>query len=161
VFLSRHASRVHMMVRGPGLAASMSQYLIQRLQAANNVTIHTRTELVELIGERDLQRVKYRRDGGDIEERAIEHVFLFLGAEPNTGWLDNRVALDNKGFVLTGPALPSECWTLPRPPYFLETSRPGIFAVGDVRSNSVKRVATAVGEGAAAVQSLHEVLSFR
>jgi thioredoxin reductase (NADPH) len=159
VFLSKHASHVHMMVRGEGLAASMSQYLIQRLQAAPNVTIHTRTELVELIGETALQRVRYREANGAVQEREIEHVFLFLGADPNTGWLDARVALDNKGFVLTGPALPPGSWKLERAPYFLETSRPGIFAVGDVRSNSVKRVATAVGEGAAAVQSLHEVLS--
>jgi thioredoxin reductase (NADPH) len=161
VFLSRHASHVHVMVRGHGLAASMSQYLIQRLQAASNVTVHTRTEIVELIGEADLQHVRYRPRSGVAEERPIEHVFLFLGAEPNTGWLNNRVTLDNKGFVLTGPALPAECWKLERAPYFLETNRPGIFAVGDVRSNSVKRVATAVGEGAAAVQSLHELLSFQ
>jgi thioredoxin reductase (NADPH) len=161
VFLSGYASHVHVMVRGEGLAASMSHYLIQRLQAASNVTIHTRTEIVELIGETELQRVRYRTGSGTIEERAIAHVFLFLGAEPNTGWLDNRVALDDKGFVLTGPALPPACWKLERAPYFLETNRPGIFAVGDVRSNSVKRVATAVGEGAAAVQALHEVLSFQ
>jgi thioredoxin reductase (NADPH) len=161
VFLSRYASHVHVMVRGHGLAASMSHYLIQRLQAASNVTIHTRTEIVELIGEADLQRVRYRQGSGAVEERPIEHVFLFLGAEPNTGWLGNRVALDKKGFVLTGPALPPESWKLERAPYFLETNRPGIFAVGDVRSKSVKRVAAAVGEGAAAVQSLHEVLSLQ
>jgi thioredoxin reductase (NADPH) len=159
VFLSKHAKHVHMMVRSQGLAASMSQYLIQRLQAARNVTIYTQTELVELIGDTALKRVRYRSGDGAVHERAIEHVFLFLGAEPNTGWLDNHVVLDDKRFVLTGPALPRESWHLERAPYFLETSRPGIFAVGDVRSNSVKRVATAVGEGAAAVQSLHELLS--
>lgn len=159
VFLSKQASHVHVMVRGPGLAASMSLYLIRRLQAASNVTIHTRTELVELIGNGDLQRVRYRPANGVVEERPIAHVFLFLGAEPNTNWIDNRIALDDKGFILTGPALPSGAWKLERMPYFLETSRPGIFAVGDVRSNSVKRVAAAVGEGAAAVQALHEVLS--
>jgi thioredoxin reductase (NADPH) len=159
VFLSRHASHVHVMVRGQGLASSMSKYLIQRLQAAPNVTIHARTELVELIGDGDLQRVRYRPGNGVVEERAMAHVFLFLGAEPNTGWLDNRIALDDKGFILTGPALPRDSWKLERAPYFLETNRPGIFAVGDVRSNSVKRVAAAVGEGAAAVQALHEVLA--
>jgi thioredoxin reductase (NADPH) len=159
VFLSRYASHVHVMVRGQGLAASMSQYLIRRLHAASNVTIHIRTELVELIGNGDLKRVRYRPASGAVEERAIGHVFLFLGAEPNTGWLDNRVALDSKGFILTGPALPPASWNLARAPYFLETNRPGIFAVGDVRSNSVKRVAAAVGEGAGAVQALHEVLS--
>lgn len=159
VFLSKHARHVHVMVRGPGLSASMSLYLIRRLQAAPNVTVHPRTEIVELIGEADLQRVRYRQAGGAIEERPIGHVFLFLGAEPNTGWLDNNIALDDRGFILTGPALPAGVWKLARVPYFLETNRPGIFAVGDVRSNSVKRVAAAVGEGAAAVQALHEVLS--
>lgn len=159
VFLSKYVNHVHIMVRGAGLAATMSQYLIQRLQAAHNVTIHTQTELVELLGETALQRVRYRNGDGTIEERPIEHVFLFLGAEPNTAWLDAHVALDDKGFVLTGPALPRDSWRLERPPYFFETSRPGIFAVGDVRSNSVKRVATAVGEGAAAVQSLHALLA--
>jgi thioredoxin reductase (NADPH) len=147
------------MVRGEGLADSMSHYLIQRLHAAPNVTIHTRTEIVELIGGTDLQRVRYRGPSGAVEERDIAHVFLFLGAEPNTGWLDDCVALDNGRFVLTGPALPAQSWKLERAPYSLETNRPGIFAVGDVRSNSIKRVATAVGEGAAAVQSLHEVLA--
>lgn len=159
VFLSRFVKHIHMMVRGAGLAASMSQYLIQRLRAASNVTIHTHSEVVKLIGEADLEKVQCRDGNGVVEERPIEHVFLFLGAEPNTGWLGDRLALDNKGFILTGPALPPGSWAPERAPYFLETSRPGIFAVGDVRSNSVKRVAAAVGEGSAAVQSLHEVLS--
>jgi thioredoxin reductase (NADPH) len=158
VFLSKHASHVHVLVRGQGLSASMSQYLIQRLQAARNVTIHTRSELTELIGDTALRRVRYRDGTGAIKECAIEHVFLFLGAVPNTGWLAGHVALDDKGFVLTGPSLPRETLQLPREPSFYETNRPGIFAVGDVRSNSVKRVATAVGEGAAAVQSLHALL---
>jgi thioredoxin reductase (NADPH) len=159
VFLSGYAKQVHVMVRGSGLAASMSQYLIQRLQAARNVTIHTRTELVELIGDTSLQRVRYRSENGAIEECPVEHVFLFLGAEPNTGWLARHVALDDKGFVLTGPAVSHDTWREDRAPFTYETSRPGIFAVGDVRSNSVKRVATAVGEGAAAVQSLHALLA--
>lgn len=159
VFLSTHASHVHVMVRAEGLEASMSRYLIQRLQATPNVTIHTATEIEELIGETALRKVRYRGAAGNVEECAIEHVFLFLGADPNTAWLGQHVLLDAKGFVLTGPALPKEGWQVERAPYFLETSRPGIFAVGDVRSDSVKRVATAVGEGAAAVQSLHALLS--
>jgi thioredoxin reductase (NADPH) len=159
VFLADYASRVHVMVRGSGLAASMSQYLIQRLQAARNITIHTGTEIVELIGETRLQRVRYRSDNGAIEECPVEHVFLFLGAEPNTGWLAGHVALDDKGFVLTGPGVSRDTWHQERAPLSYETNRPGIFAVGDVRSNSVKRVATAVGEGAAAVQSLHALLA--
>jgi thioredoxin reductase (NADPH) len=103
--------------------------------------------------------VRYRSENGAIEECPVEHVFLFLGAEPNTGWLARHVALDDKGFVLTGPAVSHDTWREDRAPFTYETSRPGIFAVGDVRSNSVKRVATAVGEGAAAVQSLHALLA--
>jgi thioredoxin reductase (NADPH) len=94
-----------------------------------------------------------------VRDYPVEHLFLFLGAVPNTAWLNSCIAVDDKGFVMTGPDVPAELWTLPRSPYFLETSRPGIFAVGDVRSGSVKRVATAVGEGAAAIQALHAVLA--
>ncbi|MGI4936909.1 MAG: NAD(P)/FAD-dependent oxidoreductase, partial [Janthinobacterium lividum] len=103
--------------------------------------------------------VRFRDAEGAVQDQPIEHVFLFLGADPNSGWLDGCVALDDKGFVLTGPALPPGRWPLPRPAFLLETDRPGIFAAGDVRSGSVKRVSTAVGEGAAAVQTLLLVLS--
>jgi len=159
VFLAGHASHVHIMVRGKGLAASMSNYLIKRLQAAHNVTIHTETSVVELLGREELETVRCQHSGEPVRDYPVEHLFLFLGAAPNTAWLERCVALDDKGFVLTGPDVPAQRWTLPRNPYFLETSRPGIFAVGDVRSGSVKRVATAVGEGAAAVQALHAVLA--
>jgi thioredoxin reductase (NADPH) len=159
VFLAAHASHVHVMVRARGLAASMSHYLVQRLQAAHNVTIHTETSVVELVGQEELALVRCRHAQEAPRDYPVEHLFLFLGAAPNTAWLANCVALDDKGFVLTGPDLPAERWPLPRSPYFLETSRPGIFAVGDVRSGSVKRVATAVGEGAAAIQALHAVLA--
>ena len=159
VFLTAHASHVHVMVRGPGLAASMSHYLIQRLQSAHNVTLHTETSIVELAGAEDLALVRCQRGTDAVEDYAVEHLFLFLGAEPNTAWLNDCVALDGNRFVLTGPAIPAQKWRLSRAPYFLETSQPGIFAVGDVRSGSVKRVATAVGEGAAAIQALHAVLS--
>jgi thioredoxin reductase (NADPH) len=133
----------------------MSHYLVQRIEAAPNITLHTRTRVVALEGGSHLERVH-------LEPRqvlAVRSLFLFLGAEPNTAWLGDCVALDDKQFVLTGSALPAGVWPLARDPHFLETSRPGIFAVGDVRSGSVKRVAAAVGEGAAAVQSLHQVLS--
>ena len=159
VFLAAHASHVHIMVRGEGLAASMSHYLIQRLQAAHNVTIHSRTSVVELAGEDELEMVKCQRGGELVRDYAVEHLFLFLGAAPNTAWLNGCIALDSQGFVLTGPDVPAPHWTLSRSPYFLETSRHGVFAVGDVRSGSVKRVATAVGEGAAAIQALHAVLA--
>lgn len=163
VFLSTHARDVHMLIRGKGLAASMSYYLIQRINAAPNITLHTETEIMELIGEDSLEKVKWRHRNDPLEEQPIRHVFMFLGADPNTTWLGDCVALDDKGFVLTGTALMQSAfaekdWALERPPAALETSRPGVFAVGDVRSGSVKRVASAVGEGAAAVQSLHAFL---
>ena len=159
VFLASHAKHVHILVRAEGLAASMSHYLIQRIDAASNITLHTRTRIVELLGEGKLQQIRWQHRDDEPELASVQHVFLFLGAEPNTEWLRDCVALDDKGFVLTGPQVPKQDWRLERQPYSLETSRPGIFAVGDVRSSSVKRVAAAVGEGAAAVQSLHQFLA--
>ncbi|WP_168789936.1 FAD-dependent oxidoreductase [Paraburkholderia aromaticivorans] len=157
VFLSGFARHVHIVIRGDGLSASMSNYLIRRIEAAANISVHVRTQIVELNGEAQLESIKWDSQG-HIEEKPIRHVFLFLGAQPSTGWLGDCVALDKHGFVLTGPdAIPQ--WSSDRPPHFLETSRPGIFAVGDVRSGSVKRVAAAVGEGAAAIQSLHQYLA--
>ncbi|MFM0236698.1 FAD-dependent oxidoreductase [Paraburkholderia phytofirmans] len=157
VFLSGFARHVHIVIRGDGLSASMSNYLIRRIEAAANISVHVRTQIVELNGETQLESIKWDSQG-HIEEKPIRHVFLFLGAQPSTGWLGDCVALDKHGFVLTGPdAMPQ--WSSDRPPHYLETSRPGIFAVGDVRSGSVKRVAAAVGEGAAAIQSLHQYLA--
>jgi thioredoxin reductase (NADPH) len=157
VFLSGFARHVHVVIRGDGLNASMSNYLIRRIEAAANITLHLRTQIVELQGETRLNGIRWNRQG-EIEQKAIRHVFLFLGAQPSTGWLGDCVALDKSGFVLTGPDVDTK-WTSERPPHFLETSRAGIFAVGDVRSGSVKRVAAAVGEGAAAIQSLHQYLA--
>jgi thioredoxin reductase (NADPH) len=159
VFLSRHARHVHILVRGAGLAASMSHYLIQRIGAAPNITLHTGTRVAALEGDTHLRQLRIEKDGEAPRALAVRHLFLFLGAEPNTAWLGDCVALDARQFVLTGAALAPGAWPLAREPHFLETSRPGIFAVGDVRAGSVKRVAAAVGEGASAVQSLHEVLS--
>jgi thioredoxin reductase (NADPH) len=159
VFLSRFARHVRICVRGPGLAATMSHYLIQRIDAAPNITLHAHTEVCALYGDGHLAQIDLCINGGPPERVPVRHLFLFLGAEPNTDWLNNCVALDDKQFVLTGAEVPRETWCSPRAPYPLETSRPGIFAVGDVRSGSVKRVATAVGEGAAAIQSLHQVLA--
>jgi thioredoxin reductase (NADPH) len=161
VFLARASRRVHLVVRGPDLDASMSRYLIDRLQALENVTIHLGTRVTTLDGDGRLSAVRTRdREGRElrVETGAL---FLFIGADPNTSWLRNCVALDKNGFVLTGPALPVEAtdnerWRLAaRPPFLLETSLPGVFAAGDVRSGSVKRVAAAVGEGSQSVSFVH------
>jgi hypothetical protein len=162
VFLSRHAAHVHVLVRGPGLAASMSDYLIGRIEAADRITLHTGTEIVALLGDRHLERVRWaNRRTGEEETRAVSNVFCMLGAVPNTEWLDGCVALDGKGFVRCGerPAGPADGWDGGRAPFALETSRPGVFAVGDVRSGSVKRVASAVGEGSIAVPYIHQILA--
>lgn len=159
VFLSRYAREVHICVRGPGLAATMSHYLIQRIDAAPNITLHAHTEVCALYGDGHLSDIDICTNGDAPVRLPVRHLFLFLGAEPNTDWLGDCVALDDKQFVLTGADVPRDKWCADRPPFALETSRPGIFAVGDVRSGSVKRVAAAVGEGASAVQSLHQVLA--
>jgi thioredoxin reductase (NADPH) len=159
VFLSSFAKRVRVMVRSGGLAASMSHYLIQRIEAAANITLETHTRIVELKGADKLEGIRIQHKDEPPSEAPVRHVFLFLGALPNTGWLSDCVALDARQFVLTGTHIPAGVWPLQRAPHFLESSRPGIFAVGDVRSGSVKRVAAAVGEGSAAIQSLHEVLA--
>ncbi|MYM25018.1 FAD-dependent oxidoreductase [Duganella sp. FT135W] len=159
VFLSQHAKHVHIVVRSSGLAASMSRYLIQRIEASPKITLHTHKQIVELRGGDRLESICWQSAGGVAREAPARHLFLFLGAEPSTAWLGDCVALDDKNFVLTGPDVPAERWPLERPRHFLETSRPRIFAVGDVRSGSVKRVAAAVGEGSAAVASLHQALA--
>ena len=155
VFLSGHAKKVWMLVRGPGLAASMSKYLIDRISATPNIELLTRTELTHLTGSRQsgVESVSWaNRDSGQEQTHAIRHVFLFLGAEPSTDWLkDCDVAVDNKGFVATGQDL-----SLP-----LQTSVPGVFAIGDVRAGSVKRVGGAIGEGAAVVAQIHAYLARR
>jgi thioredoxin reductase (NADPH) len=159
VFLSQHAARVFMLVCGPGLAASMSRYLIDRIDATPNIELLTHTEVVRLDGdEGGLEAVTWRdRRDGQESTHALRHLFLFVGADPETDWLrDCGVELDTQGFVRTGPAVaqPHE-GTAPVP---LETSVPGVFAVGDVRAGSVKRVGAAIGEGAAAVAQIHQAL---
>ncbi len=159
VFLSRYAAGVHMLVRSEGLAASMSDYLVGRIEASDRITLHTQTEITGLIGDRYLERVRWRNSlTGAEEEHAISNVFLMLGAVPNTAWLDGcGITLDLAGFVQVGAAA-GPGWD-GRQPHTLETSKPGIFAVGDVRAGSVKRVASAVGEGAVVVSSVHQVLA--
>ena len=164
VFLSGLARTVQMLVRGPGLAESMSRYLIQRIESAPNVVLRARTQIEALEGNDSLERVRWRHlDSGEIQTRDVHHLFLMTGADPNTEWLDGCLLLDDKKFVKTGPDLrpddlASAHWTLPRPPYLMETSIPGVFCVGDARSTSVKRVASAVGEGSICVQLVHRAL---
>jgi thioredoxin reductase (NADPH) len=162
VFLSHLANHVHILVRGDDLASSMSDYLIRRIEAAPaRITVHTNSEVTALNGDRHLETVTWRHPiTGLSQTRQIPNVFLMLGAEPNTEWLNSAVALDEKGFVRTGISAtsddPANSHAMTQP---LATSCPGIFAVGDVRSGSIKRVASAVGEGSMVVASVHEALS--
>lgn len=161
VFLANQAANVHMLVRGPGLAASMSRYLVDRIAATQNITLHPHSELTRLHGDADghLGSVTWRKGRGGAEEtRPMRYVFLFVGADPETEWLaDCGVALDAHGFVLTGQA----SGEIPpgRQPASLESSVRGVFAVGDVRFGSVKRVGAAIGEGAAVVALIHQYLA--
>jgi thioredoxin reductase (NADPH) len=161
VFLSQHAKKVFMLIRGPSLAASMSRYLIDRIGATANIELRPHTELTQLHGDpgEGLGAVSWRdKQTGIDEKRPIRHVFLFVGADPETHWLKGcGVALDAHGFVLTGQAAPELAGRPMRAP--LESSVPGVFAVGDVRSGSVKRVGGAIGEGAAVVASIHQHLA--
>jgi thioredoxin reductase (NADPH) len=165
VFLSSVATRVHMLVRGPGLSDSMSRYLIQRIESTPNVVLRTRTQVEALEGDNGLERVRWRHvDSGETETRALRNLFLMTGADPNTDWVAGCVCLDDKNFVKTGVDLLQEDldaahWTLPRRPYLMETSIPGVFCVGDARSTSVKRVASAVGEGSICIQLVHRALA--
>jgi thioredoxin reductase (NADPH) len=164
VFLSQTARQVHLLVRSGGLAESMSRYLIRRIEESSNITLRTHTEITALEGRDHLERVQWRdSQTGNAETRDISHVFIMTGAAPNTRWLDGCVVLDAKAFIKTGPDLsPDDLhaahWPLSRAPYLLETSLPGVFAVGDVRSGNQKRVASAVGEGSTAVALVHQVL---
>jgi len=152
---------LHLVVRGDGLEDSMSRYLVDRIDALPNVELHTHTEIVGLEGDRaqGLDAVIFKdRKTGETHRCPLRHIFLFIGADPNVGWLDNCIATDNKGFVVTGTLDPATHGN-GRPALPLETSHPGIFAIGDVRAGSTKRVAAAVGEGAAVVAQIHSVLA--
>ncbi len=165
IFLSTRAKHVHLLVRGPGLADSMSRYLIRRIEDCSTITLRTFTEIEKLEGDDHLERVGWRNSQtGESKMCNLRHVFLMTGASPNTAWLGGCVALDDGQFVKTGADLgPEELtnakWPLRRGPHMLETSIPKVFAVGDVRSGSVKRVASAVGEGSIAIQLIHRVLA--
>jgi thioredoxin reductase (NADPH) len=164
VFLAQSARQVHMVVRSGGLAETMSRYLIRRIEESPRITLHTKTEIVGLEGDDHLEHVNWRNGNGSTAERKdIRHVFVMTGATPSTRWLDGCVVLDEHGFIKTGPDLtPDELtaahWPLARHPFLLETSRPGVFAVGDVRGGNIKRVASAVGEGSIAISFVHQAL---
>jgi thioredoxin reductase (NADPH) len=164
LFFSRYARTVTLLVRGDSLEASMSYYLIQQLNRIDNVRVRTRCEVISAHGEGHLQAITIC-DGKNGLETTVEcgYLFVFIGAEPRTDWLGTTVARDEKGFVYTGPDLLRNGtrppgWDRDRDPFYLECSVPGIFAAGDVRANSVKRVASAVGEGAMAVTLVHRYL---
>ncbi len=158
IFLSRLAGHVHMLIRGDSLAASMSDYLVGRIEASPKITLHRNTEVAALHGERFVERVTFRNNRtSDEAERPVTNLFLMIGAAPNTDWLGDNVKRDRNGFVCTGAEV-MDVWPLDRPPTPLETSLPGVFAVGDARAQSVKRVASAVGEGSVSIQSVHRIL---
>jgi thioredoxin reductase (NADPH) len=165
VFLSQHAKHVHVVIRSDSLEHSMSKYLIHRIEASPQITLHPHTEISELFGDEALEAIELT-DNRSRESRQVDirHAFIFIGATPNTGWLPPEIALDAKGFVRTGRdlepgSLVPEAWPGRRQPYLLETSVPGVFAAGDVRSGSTKRVASAVGEGSISVSFIHRVLA--
>lgn len=164
VYLSQTASKVHMLVRSGQLSDTMSRYLIQRIEENPVIELHYYTEIVGLDGDTQLECVTWRdQNTGEISTHDIRYVFIMAGGSPRTDWLKGCVAMDNKGFILTGrdldPVLQDYHWPLPRVPQMLETSLPGVFAVGDVRAGNVKRVASAVGEGSIAISLVHRVLA--
>jgi thioredoxin reductase (NADPH) len=164
VFMSQAARKVHMLVRSASLSETMSRYLIQRIEENPAVELHYQTQIVGMEGDDHLERVVWRDGDSQTSTHDIRHVFVMTGASPRTEWLQGCLALDSKGFIVTGRDLellspPSPAWRLNRPPYMLETSLPGVFAVGDVRAGNVKRVASAVGEGSIAVHLVHRVLA--
>ena len=164
LFFSRYARRVTMLVRAESLNASMSRYLVDRIAAAPNIDVVTRVEVTAVRGTDRLEKVVLRGLPGGVEsERDAAAMFIFIGARPETGLVKGFVALDETGFALTGPDLSVEGrrpagWALDRDPFFFETSVPGVFAAGDVRAGSSKRVAAAVGEGSGAVGVVHRYL---
>lgn len=150
MFLSRHVRHVHILVRGEGLAATMSRYLIERIEASDRITLHPYCQVTEVAGGKHLERLRWRERSGKEQELAVGGLFVMIGAEPNTDWLGECVELDAQGFVVTGNGASPFC-----------SSRPGIFAVGDVRSGSIKRVASGVGEGSVVVSTIHRYLEMR
>ena len=166
VYLAQHSKHVHMLVRRADVADTMSDYLVGRIKASSGITLYENTELCHIEGDEALQKAEWKnRKTGEVTNRDIGHIFLMIGAVPNTAWVEGCVALDEKGFIITGQEA-GIAWekikggeACERQPFTFESSRPGIFAVGDVRSQSVKRVASAVGEGSVCVSDIHKVLA--
>jgi thioredoxin reductase (NADPH) len=164
VFLAESAAKVYVLVRSEGLAASMSRYLIRRIETTRNIELLTQTEITALEGTSQLEAIRWRNGKSSTEtSRPVRHLFIFIGASPNSEFIAGSIATDQNGFICTGAEVTRPesdyPWTMARPPYPLETSCPGIFAVGDVRATSTKRVASAVGEGSTVVQFVHQALS--
>jgi thioredoxin reductase (NADPH) len=164
IFLSQGGCAVTLVIRGSDLGKDMSRYLVERVDADPNITLRTGTTVAALDGDETLQAVHLDGPDGGVELRCAG-LFSFIGADPSSGWLNGWAALDDRGFVLTdlslGPDQLGEVWqTMARSPLSFETSHPGLFAVGDLRSGSTKRVAAAVGEGSASVRSVHQYLAF-
>jgi len=163
VYLAQSCPRVHLVVRSSGLADCMSRYLIGRVESHPNIAVHIRTEIVTLDGNGHLERIGLRDNTGDTTMHPIRHIFTMMGAVPNTKWLEGVLVLDEKGFIKTGSELSPQvlanaAWSVARAPHPLETSRPGVFAVGDVRSGSLKRVASAAGDGSIAIAAVHRLV---
>jgi len=159
VYFSRYARQVTMLVRGPSLTRSMSSYLIDQIAAIDNIDVRTRTEAIAAEAEEGrLARLVIRDPDGRETTEDVDACFVFIGAAPRTDWLDGVVARDERGFILAGTDVPAELWPLPRDPHPVETSVPGVFVAGDVRARSIKRVASAVGEGSMAVSLIHQYL---
>jgi thioredoxin reductase (NADPH) len=160
VHFAGYASRVSMLVRGDSLTKSMSAYLIAQIEALDNVDVLTRTEAIEAQGDNGrLKRLRVRGPDGEERTEDVDACFVFIGAAPRTDWLDGVVARDERGFILAGTDAREHGWPLQREPRTLETSVPGVFVAGDVRARSIKRVASAVGEGSMAVSLIHEYLA--
>ena len=164
LFLAQMAKQVYVLVRSANLATSMSRYLIRRIEESPNIIVKPHTEIITLEGNHQLDSVRWRNNqSGETEKRNIKHIFIMTGADPNTRWLNGCLVLDAKGFINTGPDLSPENlkatgWSLKRQPYLLETSLPGVLAAGDVRGGSIKRVASAVGEGSTVISFVHKII---
>jgi thioredoxin reductase (NADPH) len=159
VYFSRYAGQVTMLVRAPGLEASMSHYLIEQIAALGNVEVRTSSQAVAAEGDSHLEHLRVRGPDGAETVEEVDACFVFIGALPRTDWLAGVVARDERGFILAGPDAQGAGWPLKRDPYLLETTVPGVFVAGDVRARSIKRVASAVGEGSMAVSLIHEYLA--